>query len=550
MDHGPLTRALSGIGRRASKAAIRATGLLAALALCAMLSSCDWRVDRDPNVLVLSLLSDPPTLNPITYTDTTSLSVLKYVYESLLERDNRTLDFVPKLAERWEVSPDKLSYTFWLRRDVLWQDGVPFTADDVVYTFDRMRDPKVDAARMRNYLSDVVKIEKLDDHRVRFVYAKPYFKALEIFGGMMIMPKHLFDDGTDFNAHRLGRAPVGTGPYRFVEWKTGRRIELARNELYWGNRPAITGIVFRIISDQMVAFQLLKKGAIDDSTIRSIQWTRQTESPSFNSKFQKFRYYLPNCTYIGWNMRRPFFTDSRVRIAMTMLVNRREILEKILLGQGEIIDSSFYLFGRNYDKSIEPYPFDPQRAKELLDEAGWVDTDGDGIRDKDGVPFRFTLLSAAGDRMSQSIGLFLREELGKVGIAMEARQLEWATMLSLLSKRDFDAASLGFTLAVEEDPFAIYHSSQAAEGSNFVGFSDARADAILEDARGEFNRWKRRELYHEFQRILHREEPYTFLFTLPSLVAVARRFEDVTVYRLGVDTLEWKVGPWPELIEW
>ena len=524
--------------------------LLAAVLVAATLAGCSWRVERDPNALVLSLASDPPTLNPVTATDSTSAQVNKYIFESLLDRDNETLELVPRLAKRWEVSPDKLTYTFWLRPGVLWHDGAPLTADDVVYTFERMRDPKVDAAMLRNYFRDVTKIEKAGEDSVRFVYARPYFRALEVIGGAKIIPRHAFEDGQDFNTHPLGRSPVGTGPYRFVEWKTGRSIELARNDSYWGEKPAISGVSYSIIPDRMVAFQLLKKGALDLSSIRPIQWARQTESSSFASRFDKYRYYLPNYFYIGWNMRKPLFSDGRVRIAMTMLINRKEILEKIHFGQGEIVASNFYRFGKNYDASIEPYPFDPQRARALLDEAGWVDTDGDGIRDKDGVAFKFRLLSAAGDRFSQSLGLFLREELSKVGIVMEVQQFEWATMLDLLSRREFDAASLAWSTTLEEDPYQVWHSSQAIEGSNFVGFSNARADELIEEARREFDPDRRAVLYREFQQILHREEPYTFLFTLPSLVAVAKRFENVKAYRLGVDTLEWKVGPWPVLMEW
>ena len=527
---------------------LKCCALMAAVA--AALSSCSWRVERDPDVLALRLTADPPTLNPVTATDVTAGQVGRYVFESLLERDNETLELVPSLAERWEVSNDKLSYTFWLRKGVRWHDGAPFGADDVIFTFERIRDPKVDAARLRNYFRDVKSIEKVGEDAVRFVYARPYFKALEMCGTAAIIPKHLFADGDDFNSHPLGRAPVGTGPYRFAEWKSGQRIVLARNEGYWGEKPAISGIVFNIIPDQMVAFELLKKGALDLSTMRAIQWVRQTESSSFASRFDKYRYYLPNYFYVGWNMRSPLFSDRRVRIAMTMLVNRRAILEKVLLGQGEVVASNFYRFGRIYDESIEPYPFDPQRARELLEEAGWSDTDGDGVRDKDGVEFRFTMLSSSSDSTSKSLGLFMREELRKVGIVMEVQQFEWATMLDLLSRRDFDAASLGWSTTIEEDPYQVWHSSQAIEGSNFVGFSDARADRLIEEARQEFDPAVREKLYREFQGILHREEPYTFLFTVPSLVAVAKRFEGVKAYRLGVDTLEWKVGPWPALMQW
>jgi len=515
-----------------------------------VLGGCAWRVIRDPSVLVETLPVDPPTLNPIIATDVSSSEVNRYIYESLLERDNKTLELVPHLARRWEVSPDHLSYTFWLREGVSWHDGQPLTVDDILYTFERIRDPQVDAARLRNYFRDVKRIEKVGKDAVRFVYAYPYFKALEICGGAPIIPKHIFDDGSDFNSHGANRAPVGTGPYRFVEWKTGRRISLERFDGYWKEVPKIAGIVYKIVPDQTVAFQLLKKGALDLSTIRAIQWVRQTESESFAEKFVKYRYYLPNYSYIGWNMRRPFFADRRVRQAMTMLVNRKAILKEVLFGQGEVVVSNFYRFGRNYDSSIEPYSYDPESASRLLDEAGWIDHDVDGLRDRDGVPFRFSLLISSGSRFGRSLGLFLREDLSKVGIDMEIRQLEWAAMLKLVQEHSFDAVSMAWSTPLEEDPYQVWHSSQAREGSNIIGFVNLRADGIIERARREFDPHRRAALYREFQTIVHQEQPYTFLFTTPSLVVVAKRFEDVVDYRLGLDPLEWKIGPWPVLKEW
>ncbi len=513
-------------------------------------ASCGGTVTRDPNVLATTLPANPPTLNPIMAADETSSEVDGYIYESLLKLNNRTLEREPQLAKDYDVSPDHLIYTFRLRRGVRWHDGTPFTADDVVYTFEQIRNPKVDAANLRNYFKDVKRIEKVDDFTVKFVYARPYFKALEIISGAPIISKHAFDNGEDFNSHPVGLRPVGTGPYRFVEWKTGRHIILSRNDDYWGPKPAITGISFKIVPDGTVRFELLKKGAIDMDSMRAIQWVRQTQGTSFTDNFTKHKYFVPNYSYIGWNMRGPYFNDVRVRRAMTMLVNRDAILREILLGEGEVVATSFYKFGDQCDRSIEPLPYDPVKARRLLEDAGWADTDGDGILDKDGLKFSFTLIIAAGSPLQRSMALMLHEDLAKAGIEMEIRQLEWATMIKLLFERKFDAAIMAWAMPLQQDPYQVWHSSQVDEGSNFLGFADARADRLMEDARQEFNKSKRNKLYREFQQIVHEEQPCTFLFQMPSLVAVAKRFEHVIDYRLGLDVLEWKIGPWPKLIEW
>jgi len=521
-----------------------------ALAAILPLASCGGVIERSPGMMVQALPADPPSLNPMITNDSTSSEVTGYVYESLLDRDNATLDLKPRLADSWEVSPDHLSYTMRLRQGVLWHDGRPFTADDVVYTFERIMDPKVDAAQLRNYFKDVKGVERLDEYTVRVTYREPYFKALEIIGGATIIPKHVFDDGSDFNSHAANRRPIGTGPYRFEEWKSGRSIRLVRNEGYWGPRPAVSGIYYEIVPDSTVRFELLKKQATDIESLRPIQWARQTEGEKFKKDFAKYRYWLPNYSYIGWNTKNALFFDKRVRLAMTMLVNREQILKEILLGQGEQVVSGFYKFGPQYDKSIETIPYDPAGARKLLAEAGWSDHDGDGVIDRDGLPFRFTLLAGAGSAFARSVGLIMKEDMSRVGIDMNIRQLEWATMLKLLADRSFEAALMAWSLPITQDPYQVWHSSQAVKGSNFVGFANAAIDGILERARREFDDAKRNEMYRELQGIIHDEQPYTFLFINPSLVAVSKRFGNVIEYRLGLDPREWKIEPWPRLIQW
>jgi peptide/nickel transport system substrate-binding protein len=512
--------------------------------------ACGFRVERNPNVLVEHLSSDPSTLNPITSTDAAASSVDRYIYESLLERDNKTLELIPKLAKSWTVSDDHLVYTFVIRGDVRWHDGRPFTVDDIIYSFERIKDPKVDAAPLRSYFTDVISAKKLNDRTVQFIYSRPYFKALELCGGMPIVPKHIFDDGTDFNKHPAGRNPIGTGPFIFESWETGTQIKLKKNLLYWDKKPALDGIVYKIIPNADVALQLLKKGDLDLAGLRAIQWERQTATEAFKKNFDRFRYYLPNYSYIGWNLDRPYFSDRRVRIAMTMLLDRETILKELLFGQGEIITGNFYRFGDAYNNNVKPYPFDPQKAKALLDEAGWIDRDGDGIRDKDGMPFRFTYLFPAAGRFAQSIGIILRHELSKVGIDMQLQSLEWVAFLKLIHDRDFDAVQLAWSTTYDEDPYQLWHSSQVEKGSNFIGFKNKEADALIEAGRIEFNKKKRMKIYNRLHELIHEEEPYTFLFTSPSLVAVAKRFSDVKPYRTGLDVLEWKVSPWTKLYEW
>lgn len=503
--------------------------------------SCDFRVERDYRQLAYHVVSEPTTLNPITHTDAVASTILSFIYDSLLERDNVTLDFKPMLAKDWEISEDHLQYTFHLRDDVYWQDGKKLTADDVIFSYEKIQDPKVDAAPLRVYYKDVKKVEKLNDYTVRFTYSFPYFRALIMLGALPIIPKHVFDDGTDFNKNPAGRAPIGSGPYKFKKWITGRSILLERNEDYYGEKPAITGINFRIITDQNVALQVLKKGELDLASLTPMQWVKQTGSENFNERFDKYKYFSPNYSYIAWNSRRSFFSDRRVRRAMTMLLPRRKIKKHLYYDLAEIVTGNFFKFSPDYNQEIEPIKYDPKEAVRLLEEAGWADSDGDGIRDKDGVPFRFMFMST-GSRSSERITNILREELGKIGIDMEISKFEWTVFIKNINDRAYDATLLAWSMPFESDPYQVWHSTQVEKGSNYVGFQNEEADMIIENARREFNDPKRRKMYKRFHEILHEEQPYVFLFMNPALVAVQKRFTNVKVYTLGIDIKEWGVS--------
>jgi peptide/nickel transport system substrate-binding protein len=491
---------------------------------------------------VRDLSAEPATLNLITATDVYAGTVNGYIYESLLKRDEKSAKLVPVLASGWEISPDHLSYTFHLKKNIKWSDGRPFTAKDILFSFNRIMDPKVDAAPLRVYYQDIVKIEAPDDYTVRFHYKVPYFLALEMCGGIPIVPAHLFKKGEDFNASPIGRHPIGTGPYKLLEWKTGSEIVLVRNQNYWGEKPAIDRIIFKILTDSTVALQVLKQGGLDMLRLDPIQWARETENKRFTEKFQKLGYYEPRFSFLGWNCRRPLFSDKRVRRAMTMLVPRELILKKILFGLGAVVTGPFYINSPDYDKDIKPYPYDPKAALALLKSAGWHYPPGSYVLEKDGKPFRFQFLIPAGPKLSLQIATILKEELHEIGVEMSIQRLEWAVFLQKINEDDFDACALGWSLGWENDPYQVWDSSQAVKGgSNFVGFKNGEADKLIVDARKEFDPQKRRKMYYRLQEIIHDEQPYTFLFTTKALYAVSRRFQNVVVYPMGLDPLYWWV---------
>ncbi len=530
--------------------------------------------------LLLHMLSDPEQLNPLTSNDAGASSILGYIFQGLLTRDPRTLELKPLLAEsRPVISADKLTYTFKIRRDVTFQDGHPLTGEDVLFSIKAIKCPLVNAPFLRVYYASVVDAELVDDYTIRFVTKEPYFLNENVLGGIDVLPRHYYDPDNllkDVTVRELNREtsrqpdnskrfadhfnksynrrPMGSGPYKFQSWKTGQEVMLVRDQNYWGNgkrgidQPYLDVYRYRIINNPDAALVRLKSGGLDTMNLQPLQHLRQTRSKRFQKDYQKLLYFSPGYTYIGWNNAHPIFQDKRVRRAMTHLTNRKQMVKAILFGLGKVIDSPIYRFRPEYDESLVSIPYDPQKALGLLGEAGWKDTDGDGLLDKviDGksTPFRFEIKFNSGNTIRKSVVLTLQDELKKHGITVTVRQLDWTIFLDDVRNHKFDAMVLGWAMSVNEpDAFQVWHSSQADnKGSNMISYKNSRVDKILEDYRREFDPKIRIELYREFQRILHDEQPYTFLFMGRSISAVQRRFQGVKVLPIGgLRPLEWWV---------
>lgn len=492
----------------------------------------DWLIGRLP--------AEMDHLNPYTATDAYASAINNLVFDSLLERDNETLDMIPRLAESWEISDDKLQYTFVLRPGLVFSDGRPVRAQDVKFSFDTLKNPDTDAPHLRNYYEDVTECVIVDERTVRFVCSRPYFRHLIMLGGFEIIPEHIYGTG-DFNRHPNNRSPLGSGPYVLERWDTGQQIILARNEAYWGEKPHLLKRVYRIISDENAAFQVLSRGDMDTMGLTPEQWVHRANTARFEERFEKYAYYSPSYNYIGWNSRRPQFADKRVRRAMTMLLDRPSILKNLYYDLAVSVTGGLFVDSPEYNDALEAWPFDPAAAAALLAEAGWVDSDGDGIRDKDGTAFRFELLITNTNPITERIATVFQNELQRAGIQMTIRPLEWASFLQSVDARRFDACILGWSMPPDSDPYQVWHSTMAEQGSNYVAFLNPEADRLMEQARLEFDRDKRIALYHRFHEILHEEQPYTFMFCSQSLLAVDRRVHGIVMYPYGPDAREWWV---------
>jgi peptide/nickel transport system substrate-binding protein len=499
---------------------------------------------KDGGELRVALEAEPPSLNyQLDPLDMWGKKLDDLLFESLARPNPRTFVHEPRLAERWEATDDHLTYTFYLRQNVRWHDGRPFTADDVLFTFDVLRATTSKTMAIRSYLEPVASYEKLDPHTVRFHLSKPYWFAFDAIAEVFIYPKHVYGKG-DFNTHPANRQPIGSGRYKFEHWRTGDEIVLVRNDSYFGDRPHIARLIFRYAPDAMVRTQMLKRGDLDVvERVPPETWQKIALEPEVAARFYRLRHVPSSLQWIGWNQDKVYFRDRRVRQALTMLVDRQDIVDNLRLGLDRVAVSWFYPGAPEFNAALKPWPYDRERAAELLDKAGWKDHDGDGWRDKDSESFAFTFLYPVGNPFYEQLASLLREELTKVGIKVETSKLEWAVFMERLRRHEFDACSLLWQLYPRSDPFQLWHSSEAHGGSNFISFQNAEADRVLDEARHEFDDPKRLALYRRFTEILHDEQPYTFLFNRYNLSLVRKDLGGIYSTPYGVlryDDFYWR----------
>ncbi len=493
------------------------------------------------DIIVQGGIGDASNLIPLLASDKPSHDIAGLVYNSLVKYD-KNINIVGDLAESWDIAPNGLMITFRLRRGVKWHDGQPFTAADVLYTYQVTIDPKTPTAYAGDFLK-VKKAEVLDDYTFRVTYDKPFAPAL-ISWGSSILPKHLLS-GTDITRSPLTRRPIGTGPYKFKEWVAGQKIVLVANPDYFEGRPYIDGYITRIIPDMATMFLELRGQGIDISGLSPLQYTRQTESKLFQNNFNKYRYLSFAYTYLGYNLKNPLFTDKKVRQAISYAINKEAIISGVLLGLGKPATGPFKPGTWPYNGNVKTYNFDQQKAKDLLREAGWKDINGDGVLEKDGKPFVFELVTNQGNETRQKCAEIIQRQLAEVGITVKIRILEWASFVNdFIGKRRFDAVIMGWTIPSDPDAYDVWHSSKTApEELNFISYKNTEADEMLERGRSTFDQRERKKYYDRFQEILAEEQPYTFLYVPDALIIINSRFRGIEPAPIGLNHnfIQWYV---------
>ncbi|HEY6729284.1 MAG TPA: ABC transporter substrate-binding protein [Polyangiaceae bacterium] len=487
--------------------------------------------------------------------------VINYADLQIAMRNKWTdpMEWHGQAACRVEITDDYKTYTVYLRRGVKWHkpSGVDLadpryawlnkehelTSEDFVFAAKVLMNPQVENGFMKSYFQELDKVEAVDKYTFVVRWKKKTYQSLEqTLSGLQPLPEFLYgytENGQPIPQETLGlrinqhwynnKGYVGVGPYRMTEYKPGVRMKFVRNDDFPGDKPAIKEFDFPIYTDRTLSVLKLKSGELNFVDLRPGQYREEVldwqskpkaswpkNNPFLNGQIECSAVPSPSFYFIGWNMAKPLFKDQRVRTAMTHAFNRQKILDSVFQGLGEVVSGYTAPASPLNDPTIRPLPFDLDRARALLAEAGWKDSDRDGLVDQviEGkrTPFEFTLLLYAGSPEWTALANVFKEDLLKIGVKLTVGSVEWSVMQKRMDEKSFDAYSGGWSMSYESDPFQIWHSSQVDEpkGSNRVGFRNKEADQIIEKLRETFVTEERQALFRRLHRILHEAQPYAF----------------------------------------
>ena len=433
---------------------------------------------------------------------------------------------------------------FQLRKGVHFHDGHEFDSRDVQFTYEVITVPENLSPRVPDF-EPVKAVKPLGRYAVKIIYKRLFEPGFQSWG-MGILPEHLLNrqrlseeairlgrDPNNFSVRDSGfnRAPIGTGPFRFSEWKTDQYIRLTRFEDYWEGAPNLHQYLFRIIPDPLTAELTFYAGTSDAYGAQPHQVERLKDDP----RFQSFSRLGLGYSYIGYNMRRPIFQDVRVRRALGMAINIQEIIDYVLYGQAERTTGPYPKQTDFYNPAVKPFPYDPEGALRLLAEAGWT-RNADGWLEKDGQPLAFTLITNAGNEIRKAVMVVAQNAWRRLGIKVETLSMEWAVFINeRVDKGDFDALILGWAMGLDADLYQIFHSSQTGHFQlNFVGYKNPKSDALMVRIRQEYNHERQVAMARDLHRLIAQDQPYTFLFVRKSVMLLDRKV--VRMVRDGDDT--------------
>jgi peptide/nickel transport system substrate-binding protein len=446
--------------------------------------------------LVFSSFADATRLTPYTVSDAVSNRIIGFLFDGLVSTDKKN-QIIPSVATSWKVENNTKRYTFNMRKDVKWHDGKPLTAHDVKFSFD-MYLHKDSINPYKGSFSMISKVTAKDNYTVVFDLKDP--SPLFLYAvGAPIIPKHKFPNGVkSFNDSSFHRKPVGSGPFVFKEWKTAQRIVVTANKNYWDGRPYLDSITMKILPDANVEVVNLLKNQVD--FIESVD-PKMVAQVSKNKSLKVKKYDSARYDYIGLNTEDPRFSDKRVRQALQYGLNRKAIVDSVMLKNAVVASGPIHPLEAPYNKNVKPYAYDVKKANALLDEAGWK-MGKSGYREKNGKVFEIELAYNNGNKVREAIAKIAQQDWKKIGVKVVPRSWDFSIELEKIDSGEIDAYILAWSLGTNPDKYGLWHSSQIPANNN-QRIKDKRVDQIMEQFRKEPSAAKRNALYQELHKILN-----------------------------------------------
>jgi peptide/nickel transport system substrate-binding protein len=482
------------------------------------------------STLHLSTSSNPARLNPLIATDSASSEITNFLFNALVKYDATGQNIVGDLAESYKrLSPTVIE--FKLRHGVKWHDGRVFSAEDVVFTYKLITSDKV----MSPYATDfrvIKEVKALDPFTVRVTYTKPYFKALEVWM-MGIVPKHILEKESDVMGSSFNTHPIGTGPYILTKLEFSKQIELSANPNYFEHKAKIDKIVFHVISDPMTRFLMLKNGEIDIDGLEPMQYERQVDS-GFHKQFNHLELPSHSYTYLGFNLRLKKFQDPRVREALSLAIDRQELVDILFLNHGRVCTGPFLPGSKGFDESIIAPKQNLDRARLLLKAAGYDEKH----------PLSFEIATSNSNAIRPYAAEILQRQLLAVGVNVTLKVMEWQAFLNtVVMPKKFETVLLGWALSLTPDPYAIWHSAGDVPGGfNMIGYHSKKTDTLIEEMESSTNPEETAALQRKIFAQIVRDNPYLFLVIPNSINVYNRHIQGIkpTINGIWEDYIDWE----------
>lgn len=487
----------------------------------------DDNTPRDGGTLTRRLDSDIATLNPITATNRSDRLVANYLFAPLVYID-ANLQAIPAIAEKWEISPDGKTYTFHLNAKATFSDGTPVRASDVLFTLNKAIDPQSEAPQVAGDFDkmDPALTHVVDDHTIQVVFREVLASQLVKFNNLLILPEHVYAKG-DFKAGFASNA-VGSGPYRLVRRVPGREVVLLRREDYWGKKPYIPNVVFKVVIDDATAWNAVQRGDIDETQITSDIWAMASQRKDLQRRLDIRRFYTLNYNFVAWNNRDPILSDSRVRRALAKCIDLKSLINNLYHGTARAMTGPFTPDQFAYNPSVPAIGYDPEGARADLNGLGWLDTDGDGIlNDRHKKPLKFDMLVFGGSAAVPFAQLY-QAELKRIGVQLNIVQLDPSTVFQRLLAGNYQSCYLSLELDPDPDNFNLFHSTAfPPHGQNFTYYSNPEVDRLIDTGRTTLDRVKRVKVYQQIHELLAHDQPCTWTMQVSVKWAITRRVRNV-----------------------